>query len=153
MTINNLGKSLKSIGIVGVGTMGSNMAKAFIAAGYEVFVCDKDKARIISAQEIGAKPADNPQNIARLTDVTLLSLPMPADVESVVLGEEGILSKAKKGHIIVDLSTIDPFTTRRNAEIATKKGVGYLDAPVLGRPFACGKWTLPVGGEKTLWSR
>jgi 3-hydroxyisobutyrate dehydrogenase-like beta-hydroxyacid dehydrogenase len=47
----------------------------------------------------------------------------------------------------VDTSTVDPDTTRRMAAEAAKAGVGYLDAPVLGRPDACGRWTMPVGGD------
>lgn len=139
----------RKIGIVGIGTMGFNMMKALIAAGHTVYVCDKDKQRIIKAQEIGAGPVESPRDSARLTDITLLSLPMPADVAGVVFGKEGIVSGAQKGHIIVDLSTVDPFSTKKNAEIAAGSGIGYLDAPVLGRPQACGKWTLPVGGEKS----
>jgi 3-hydroxyisobutyrate dehydrogenase-like beta-hydroxyacid dehydrogenase len=48
----------------------------------------------------------------------------------------------------VDTSTVDPDTSKENAEISEQQGVGYLDCPVLGRPGACGNWTLPVGGNK-----
>ena len=77
----------------------------------------------------------------------MLSLPMPKDVESVVCGQDGVLAGAQKGHIIVDTSTVDPFSTRKNAEIAKNSGIGYIDASVLGRPQACGTWTLPIGGD------
>jgi len=49
--------------------------------------------------------------------------------------------------VIVDMSTVDPGVTRRMSETALQKGVGYLDAPVLGRPAAVGNWALPVGGR------
>ena len=54
------------------------------------------------------------------------------------------------GAIIADTSTVDPQTSRENAVIAEKRGIGYLDCPVLGRPVACGNWTLPVGGKAKL---
>jgi len=50
--------------------------------------------------------------------------------------------------VIVDMSTVDPGVTQRMADLALKKGVGYLDAPVLGRPASIGNWALPVGGRK-----
>jgi 3-hydroxyisobutyrate dehydrogenase-like beta-hydroxyacid dehydrogenase len=73
---------------------------------------------------------------------------MPSDVKKVVLGEDGILTNPKNDRTIVDLSTVDPFSTQNNEEEAKKVGVSYIDAPVLGRPQKCGNWTLPVGGDK-----
>lgn len=67
---------------------------------------------------------------------------------SAVRGPEGLLSTATVGSLIVDTSTVDPGTTRANSEAAAAIGVGYLDAPVLGRPRGVGDWTLPVGGEE-----
>jgi 3-hydroxyisobutyrate dehydrogenase-like beta-hydroxyacid dehydrogenase len=72
---------------------------------------------------------------------------MPADVAEVVAGEDGLLRAARRGATIVDLSTVDPGSTQRMAAVAAERGVGYLDAPVLGRPQGIGKWTLPVGGD------
>ncbi len=136
------------VGLVGLGSMGSNIARVLLEAKHEVFALDIDGEKVKVAVALGAKAAATPKESAQATDVSLLSLPMPQDVESVVCGEEGILAGAKRGHIIVDMSTVDPFSTRKNTEIASKSGVGYIDAPVLGRPQACGRWTLPVGGEK-----
>jgi 3-hydroxyisobutyrate dehydrogenase-like beta-hydroxyacid dehydrogenase len=136
------------IGVIGVGRMGLNAAKLLVRAKHKVYVYDLDHGRVKQATELGCRPAENPKNIAENAEISLLSLPMPKDVDSVVCGPEGILSGSKKGHIIVDLSTVDPFSTRKNAKKAQKHGVGYLDAPVLGLPQNCGKWTLPVGGEK-----
>ena len=136
------------VGLIGLGSMGSNIARVLLVAKHEVFVNDIDKEKVKRAVELGAKAQANPKEIAGVSEISLLSLPMPEDVESVVCGQGGILAGAKKGHIIVDMSTIDPFSTRKNAEVAKKSGVGYIDAPVLGRPQTCGRWTLPVGGEK-----
>ena len=136
------------IGIIGVGRMGLNVAKLLIQAKHDVYVCDLDPKKVQQAAQLGGKPGENPKNMAAITEISLLSLPMPKDVDSVVCGPDGILSGSKKGHIIVDLSTVDPFSTRKNATEAEKHGVGYLDAPVLGLPQSYGKWTLPVGGKK-----
>ena len=137
-----------NVGIIGVGTMGSKMAGKLINAGYAVFARDIDEVAEERARKLGAKVVNSPKEVAEYTEIILLSLPMPSDVKEVVLGEDGILTNPKNNRTIVDLSTVDPFSTQQNAEEAKKVGVGYIDAPVLGRPQKCGNWTLPVGGGK-----
>lgn len=137
-----------NVGIIGVGTMGSKMAGKLINAGYAVFTRDIDEAAEERARKLGAKVVNSPKEVAEYTEIILLSLPMPSDVKEVVLGEDGILTNPKNNRIIVDLSTVDPFSTQHNTEEAKKVGVCYIDAPVLGRPQKCGNWTLPVGGDK-----
>ncbi len=137
-----------NVGIIGVGTMGSKMAGKLINAGYAVFARDIDEAAEERARKLGAKVVNSPKEVAEYTENILLSLPMPSDVKEVVLGEDGILTNPKNNRTIVDLSTVDPFSTQHNTEEAKKVGVSYIDAPVLGRPQKCGNWTLPVGGDK-----
>ena len=137
-----------NVGIIGVGTMGSKMAGKLINAGYAVFARDIDEAAEERARKLGAKVVNSPKEVAEYTEIILLSLPMPSDVKEVVLGEDGILTNPKNNRTIVDLSTVEPFSTQHNAEQAKKVGVSYIDAPVLGRPQKCGNWTLPVGGDK-----
>ncbi len=137
-----------NVGIIGVGTMGSKMAGKLINAGYAVFTRDIDEAAEERARKLGAKVVNSPKEVAEYTEIILLSLPMPSDVKKVVLGEDGILTNPKNDRTIVDLSTVDPFSTQNNEEEAKKVDVSYIDAPVLGRPQKCGNWTLPVGGDK-----
>lgn len=137
-----------NVGIIGVGTMGSKMAGKLINAGYAVFARDIDEVAEERARKLGGKVVNSPKEVAEYTEIILLSLPMPSDVKEVVLGEGGILTNPKNNRTIVDLSTVDPFSTQHNAEEAKKVGVSYIDAPVLGRPQKCGNWTLPVGGDK-----
>jgi len=137
-----------NVGIIGVGTMGFKMAGKLTNAGYAVFARDIDEVAEERARKLGAKVVNSPKEVAEYAEIILLSLPMPSDVKEVVFGEDGILTNPKNNRIIVDLSTVDPFSTQHNAEEAKKVGVGYIDAPVLGRPQKCGNWTLPVGGGK-----
>lgn len=137
-----------NVGIIGVGTMGFKMEGKLIDAGYSVFARDIDEVAEEKARKLGAKVVNSPKEVAKYAEIILLSLPMPSDVKEVVLGEDGILTNPKNNRIIVDLSTVDPFSTQHNAEEAKKVGVCYIDAPVLGRPQKCGNWTLPVGGDK-----
>jgi 3-hydroxyisobutyrate dehydrogenase-like beta-hydroxyacid dehydrogenase len=126
--------------------MGSRMAQALLGAGHEVLARDVSPEAAARAQALGARVLPSPAAVAEEAEVVLLSLGMPADVAQVVAGDDGLLSRARAGLVIVDLSTVDPSSTRRMAALAAERGVGYLDAPVLGRPQGCGKWTLPTGG-------
>ncbi len=127
--------------------MGSRILERLLAAGHAVVARDIEPQAERRAARAGAAVASSPAEVARQAGIVLLSLPMPADVDRVVAAEDGILVGAQAGSLIVDLSTVDPETTRRNAARAAEHDVGYLDAPVLGRPQSCGRWTLPVGGS------
>jgi 3-hydroxyisobutyrate dehydrogenase-like beta-hydroxyacid dehydrogenase len=135
------------VGVIGLGTMGSRMVHALLDADHRVFVHDVSAAAIDRAVVAGATRVESSDEVGAISRVVLLSLPLPSDVEEVVAGEAGLLSRPAKGLTVVDTSTVDPGTTRRLAEKAAAAGVGYLDAPVLGRPDACGRWSLPVGGD------
>ena len=134
------------VGVIGLGTMGGRMVRALLGAGHDVVVYDVSEAAVARAVEDGAKAVGSVAEIAPASSLALLSLPRPGDVIDVVAGADGLLSRAPRGFVVADTSTVDPGTTRRMADRAAEAGVGYLDAPVLGRPDACGRWTLPVGG-------
>lgn len=136
------------VGLIGVGTMGTNIARRLLEAGFSLVARDIKPEAAKRAKEMGAEVALSPREVAEKAAIVLMSLPGPADVQEVVYGEEGLLSSTRPLHVIVDTSTVDPSCTRRNAARAAEKRVEYLDAPVLGRPQACGNWTLPVGGDE-----
>jgi 3-hydroxyisobutyrate dehydrogenase-like beta-hydroxyacid dehydrogenase len=127
--------------------MGSNIAKRLLKAGHIVYGRDINPTIAAAMADIGVNIVNAPKDLVDIVHVTLLSLPWPLDVREVVLGCDGLLSKSGILEVIVDMSTVDPFTTQHLAEESGKKGIGYLDAPVLGRPQNCGNWALPIGGE------
>jgi len=137
-----------AVGVVGIGTMGSRICEALVNGGFQVVARDIKPEAEGRARSLGAAVVGSPAAVAREAEVILLSLPWPKDVEAVVAGSGGLLEGARGGQVIVDLSTVDPATTRRMAAAAALKLVGYVDAPVLGRPQGCGKWTLPCGGSE-----
>ncbi len=132
------------VGLVGVGTMGSRMAAALVGDPFVLTIRDKDEARAERvAEECSVKAASDLAELAQAADIVLMSLSGPPDVSEVV---QGLLESGADLQVIVDLSTVDPVSTRARAAEARAHGVDYLDAPVLGRPARCGRWTLPVGG-------
>lgn len=134
------------IGVIGLGQMGGRTAAALVDAGHEVVAFDVAAAAVERAREAGVSIVDGPDEAARERDVVLISLPAPQHVREAVAGQRGVLSSLAPGAVIVDLSTVDPATSRDGAAQARELGAEYVDAPVLGRPSACGHWTLPVGG-------
>jgi len=137
------------IGLVGFGVMGAAMAARFVDADYQVMVVDSAATACERALDLGCEVAESPAVVGEAVEVVLISLPRAEHVTSVVRGPDGLLSTAAAGSVIVDTSTIDAATTIANATAAATRGVGYLDAPVLGRPRSIGSWTVPVGGETT----
>ncbi len=136
-----------AVGIIGVGTMGSAIANA-LRPHHPLVVHDIDAAATQRQADAGAAIALRPADVADQADVVLLSLPGPEEVRAVVAGPDGLLGATHPPRVIVDLSTVDPQTTLDLADAAKRRDVGYLDAPVLGRPHRCGAWTLPVGGAE-----
>jgi 3-hydroxyisobutyrate dehydrogenase-like beta-hydroxyacid dehydrogenase len=141
------------IGLIGIGTMGILAAGALVEAGHQVEVQDIDPQAVQRAVAIGAIATDSLRSMAQRAQVVFLLLPGPPQIESVVCGADGLLSEATLGQIIVDMSTVDPSTTRRMGDCAAEVGVDYLDAPILGRPSALGRWVLPVGGDEEVLAR
>lgn len=134
------------IALFGFGRMGQVAAKALIGE-FDIVICDVDGSARREARSLGAQTVEHASELDADVKVILLFLPGPQDVRGVVGGNGGILSHLARGATIVDLSTVDPETSQTNAKLAEGAGIGYLDAPVLGRPSVCGRWTLPVGGD------
>ena len=138
---------MKTVGLIGAGTMGLVSAEKIIEAGFNLIAYEPFQPSATKVEKLGATLADSPAGVAQECEIVLLFLPGPRVIEEVVSGPNGLLSSIKANSVIVDLSTTDPESTRKLAAQAEKQQVGYLDAPVLGRPGSIGKWALPVGGE------
>ena len=143
----------ESVGVIGVGRMGMPAVQSLLISGAHVVVSDVSTDALRGVESMGATLVDDPAQVAERTNTILLFLPGPPQVEAVVNGQRGLLSAGRVNQTIVDLSTVDPSTTRRMGERAAAIGVDYLDAPVLGRPEAVGRWVLPVGGNSQVLER
>jgi 3-hydroxyisobutyrate dehydrogenase len=135
--------------------MGGQMARRLAASGYRVTGYDVDAGRARRAQEGGVVLAKSPAGAAEAADVVLSSLPDPAAVRRAYLGADGVLSAARRGTTLVDVSTIDPDTWREVAAAARAAGVDCLDAPVSGGPAEAGsgKLVFIVGGDAAVLER
>lgn len=134
------------IGFIGLGNMGGRMTKCVVRGGGEVLGYDLNAEAVAAA---GAEVAASIADVAQRCDVVLLSLPDSHVVESVVLGEGGVLESSRAGQVVVDLSTAAPDSTRRLHGLFAQRGVAYVDAGISGGAAAAdvGRLTLMVGGE------
>lgn len=143
------------VGFIGLGTMGSRMAPHLLAAGHDLIVHDLDPAAADPLLRSGATWAATPRQLARTADVIVTSLPTPAAVESVLLGEESVLTGARPGTVVFDTSTNAHDAVLRIAAALEGAGCHFLDAPVSGGPSgaAAGKLAVWAGGDEALVER
>ncbi|MEE9274026.1 MAG: 3-hydroxyisobutyrate dehydrogenase [bacterium] len=120
------------LGFIGVGEMGGRMVPHLLAAGHEVTVVDVNPEAVRRAVAAGAKEGKSPGEVALACDAVLTSLPTGKEIEEVYLGEGGLLDAAREGQLFIDLSTVDPGTSRRLAGEAAGRGALAVDAPVSG---------------------
>ncbi len=128
--------------------MGLTVASKFIDSGYKVFGYDNQQAASDKGRDRGLEMVRDSKEVAQNANIVILFLPGPDQVVDCVASKDGLLESLSSGATIVDMSTIDPGTTTRMAAMASENQIGYLDAPILGRPATVGKWAIPVGGRK-----
>ncbi|MCS7480476.1 3-hydroxyisobutyrate dehydrogenase [Umezawaea endophytica] len=140
---------------IGLGTMGRPMASRLLAAGWDLAVFDIAPAAVRPLLDAGAHGADSPLDAARQADFVVTALPNSRHVREATTGPVGALLGAPRGSVLVDLSTIDPATSRDVAREAERRGVAMLDAPVSGSSAgaADGSLTIMVGGDADVLDR
>uniref|UniRef100_A0AAQ4RMU3 3-hydroxyisobutyrate dehydrogenase a n=1 Tax=Gasterosteus aculeatus aculeatus TaxID=481459 RepID=A0AAQ4RMU3_GASAC len=135
------------VGFVGLGNMGSPMAKNLLRNGYPVIATDVFPESCKELQDIGAQVVDSPAEVAERADRILTMLPSSPNVIEVYTGSL-CDTRVKKGTLLIDSSTIDPAVSREMAAAAEKMGAVFMDAPVSGGVGAASlaKLTFMVGG-------
>ena len=143
------------IGFVGFGNMGGPMAVNMAKKGHKLTVHDLRKESAIELLEMGAEWSDTPKGVVTNNEVVFTSLPVPRDVETVVLGENGIVEGTNGDNIYVDLSTNSPTIIRRIHDECALKGIKVLDAPVSGGTYGAAEGTLAVmvGGDEATFNQ
>jgi 2-hydroxy-3-oxopropionate reductase len=144
-----------AIGFIGLGIMGKPMARNLISAGYRVIALNRSRGPVDELAAFGASTAATPREVAAQSDVVITMLPDSPDVESVALGDDGIIHGIRGGALWIDMSTIAPATTKRAAGDLAAKGVTSLDAPVSGGEKGAIDATLSimVGGSDAAFER
>ncbi|MBD2257169.1 NAD(P)-dependent oxidoreductase [Pseudanabaena sp. FACHB-2040] len=143
------------VAFIGMGTMGVPMALNLLKAGHEVTVHNRTREREVPVAEAGASRAESPQAAVTAAEVVITCVSDTPDVETVILGEGGVIYGAQPGTVVVDMSTISPGVTRRIAGELAAKDIAMLDAPVSGGSEGAKQGTLSImiGGEAAVVER
>jgi 2-hydroxy-3-oxopropionate reductase len=142
---------MASVGFIGVGTMGREMARNLIRGGHRVRVFDVVREAAEALRADNAEVAASVAEAVKDADVAITMLPDTPQVKEVALGAGGILANPPRGGVLIDMSTISPQATRDMSAALAKIGVAMLDAPVSGGPQGAKNATLSimVGGDAT----
>ena len=143
----------EKIGFIGLGTMGKWMALNMMKAGFPLRVYDIDPAAVQFLAGQGAAAAKSPADVAAEVNWLFMSLPDTEVVEKAIFGENGVTQGAKRGLVLVDLSTISYIPTLEIYRKLKEKGILFADAPVSGMGARAkeGKLTVMFGGDERLF--
>jgi 3-hydroxyisobutyrate dehydrogenase-like beta-hydroxyacid dehydrogenase len=138
-----------AVGFIGLGNMGHPMALNLAKHGFPLVVHDIDPAKVELLRARGATVVESPQAVAAAADRTISMVETTAQAEAVIAGERGIIRAAGSGHIVISMSTIDPFVAKRLADTLATRGVAMLDAPVSGgtERAKSGELSIIAGGD------
>lgn len=145
----------ESIGFVGVGRMGSRMARNLLDAGFDVTVFDVDPERVQELEAAGAHGAGSIADAAKAAGVVMTSLPNSEIVEDVYFGAEGVLAAVPDGSMVVETSTVLPETIEAIEAATEGRDVTVVDCPVIGTPpeAAAATLTIVVGCDDAAYER
>ena len=145
----------KKIGFIGLGIMGMPMARNLIKAGFVVSVYNRTSSKAEKMVREGAMKFDSPRELARKNSVIITMVSDTPDVESVILGENGVIEGIQPDSVVIDMSTISPRATRIIAKRLEEKKAHMLDAPVSGgeQGAIAGTLSIMVGGDANILAR
>jgi 3-hydroxyisobutyrate dehydrogenase len=145
------------IGFIGIGNMGSPMARCLVQAGYEVLVNDSRREVANNfVQQVGGRASDTLRALAEAADVVITMLPTSAVVSRVLSsGDDTVLAGLRPGSVVIEMSSGVPSVTQQLAERVHALGAHMIDAPVSGGvPRArTGELAIMVGGEASVVDR
>lgn len=139
---------MTTVGVIGLGEMGLPMARRLRGAGFHVLGRDVDDKRARELATFGGEIVPSAGDVGAGSDVTIVMVRTPVQAEAVVLGEGGVLERARRGTLLIVMSTVGVPCMRRLADAARRRGLRFLDAPVSGGRARAedGTLTIIVGG-------
>lgn len=132
------------IGFIGLGVMGEPMAANLLKQGHRLSVHNRSQAPVRRLTLLGAHAHPTPASVTASTEVVITMLPDTPDVEAVYFGPQGILQAVKTGHLLIDMSTVEPAMARRIHEAACLQRSESVDAPVSGGHTGAVSGTLSI---------
>ncbi len=151
--MNSLVKENTRLGFIGIGNMGSRIAKRLLEHGYQVIVYNRSREAAQALVKYGATVAESIAELASEADVILSSLTNDDAVKSVYTDPEGVFAHVRRSSAIIEMSTVLPATSRKLYDLSREAGVKFLDSPVSGSTPSAeeGTLTLFCGGDEELF--
>ncbi len=136
------------VGFIGLGAMGGPMALNLLKHGFSLVVHDIDAKQLDAAWPPALPSRNFPETVAAAVERTISIVETTDQAQSVIIGEHGIINGAEPGHIVISMSTIDPFAVRHFGDRLAERGIAMLDAPVSGGTIRAksGELSVIVGG-------
>lgn len=143
------------IGFIGLGAMGEVMIPRLMQGGHQVMGWNRTKKRAEPLLKAGMEWADTPRALAEQCEIVFCIVTDGKAVDSVALGEQGVIGGLNQGGVFVDMSTIAPSVSKRVAAAFHSRGMFMLDAPISGSPVTVkkGEASIMVGGDKAVYER
>ena len=143
----------KHIGIIGLGDMGFSMAQNILKAGYQLTGFDLREERLEMLEALGGKRASSPAEVGEVADAVFIMVMTGKQAESIVSGEDGLLTTMNPGKTILLTATIEPHEARSIGKTVAEKGVHLIDAPVSGGQNGAESGTLALmaAADKKVW--
>ena len=135
-------QAIKKVGFVGLGIMGSRMARNLARKGFEVTVWNRTRSRAEPLRAEGIKLAGSPAALGSEVDAFCTCLSDPAAIREVVFGKDGLFAGSKAGQLFIVFSTVSPEFARELEAAATRQGLDFVEAPVTGSKTGAEKGTL-----------
>lgn len=147
--------AVHSIAFIGTGVMGQSMAGHLLKARHSVHVFNRTKAKAQALLDAGAQWHDSAGDAAAQADFVFTMVGFPSDVEETYFGAGGILARARRDSVLVDMTTSSPVLAQRIASAAAEKGLHALDAPVSGGDIGAreARLVIMVGGDSAAFER
>ena len=151
--MNSLTHENARLGFIGIGNMGSRIARRLLEHGYQLMAYNRSREAAEELVKYGATVADSVAILASEADLILSCLTNDEAVKSVYTHPEGVFAYVHRGSAIIDMSTVLPATSRELYDLSREAGVKFLDSPISGStPFAeKGTLTLFCGGDEELF--
>jgi 3-hydroxyisobutyrate dehydrogenase-like beta-hydroxyacid dehydrogenase len=143
------------LGFIGLGLMGRPMVGHLAAAGHRLHLWARRPASLEPFRQSPARLHDSPADVARAAEVVFTMVANGPDVEQVLFGEQGMVSGARRGLGVVDMSTISPAFARDFAQRLESRGIDFIDAPVSGGELGAinASLTIMAGGRPEVFER
>jgi 3-hydroxyisobutyrate dehydrogenase-like beta-hydroxyacid dehydrogenase len=139
------------LGFVGIGYMGRPIAQRLLEAGFKLTAYDRDPSKAEQLIRYGGSVAESVSELSSSCDVVLSCLPTDEAVLNIYRGPDGALANARRGSLVIDMSTVYPETSQQLARLGAERGVDVLDVTISGSTPAAEKGLLTLfgGGDKT----